>query len=258
MQYFSKKALLVCLLTSTLSSYATVYSQNSRAQDSALRKRSLELNEKGSQLAQKGNYLEAQVAFSQALETDKRNITAVYNLAGMYLHNKRPKQAVKLLGEYVDRDKTDAGLATRLGDAYFSSKDVKNAQKWYREALTRDASYPETGGKLAALLTLSGKLDEAEKILVQAIKSEPKNSQLKNNLAALLLSNKKPQDAIKLGLEVAKTNPSPEIYITLGSSYSQTSEYKKALDAYKKAKELGDTSSELQAEIERLKVLSET
>ena len=86
---------------------------------SARAQRSLELNEQGVVAIKGRNFDRAESLFKQALEVDEKNLTAVFNLAGMYITNKKDAQAVTLLSKYAKDYPSDAGLQARLGDAYF-------------------------------------------------------------------------------------------------------------------------------------------
>ena len=62
-------------------------------------------------------------------------MTAVFNLAGMYLTNDKSKAAIVLLQDYTKKYPGDAGLYARLGDAYFGSKQLDKAIVNYKQAV---------------------------------------------------------------------------------------------------------------------------
>lgn len=85
---------------------------------------SIKLNEAGVAQIKAKNFLAAEDSFKKSLAADRSNLTAVYNLAGVYLQNKRVNAAIDLLSAYSRETQNDAGIFSRLGDAYFAAKQV--------------------------------------------------------------------------------------------------------------------------------------
>ena len=134
----------------------------------AAARKSAELNEKGAHAVLDGKYQAAEEAFQKALAADPGNLTAAFNLAGMFLMLKQETRAIELLQPYAAKNPKDAGLNARLGDAYFTAKNVKQALESYEKAYALDAAYPGVAGKLATLYSLSKRLPDAERVLLAA------------------------------------------------------------------------------------------
>jgi tetratricopeptide (TPR) repeat protein len=214
--------------------------------------RSLELNERGVLAIKARDFNQAQDLFTKALEIDSRNITAVFNLAGMYITNKKEPQAVSLLSRYTKDFPKDAGLQARLGDAYFGSQDPKNATSAYEAALKLDPSYPGLPAKLGTLYAMQHKLDKAAVMYERAIKANPKDLQSLKNLSSIYLALKKPQQSVTTAKKALQISSSGDLYATLGIAYQELHDDKNALNAFLRAQEMGHKDPNLAKAIEGL------
>ena len=215
--------------------------------------KSLQLNEQGVAAVKAKDFGKAEQLFRQALAVDAYNITAVFNLAGMYATNKKNDAARKLLEDYVQRVPEDAGLAARLGDIYFASQRPADAARMYEQALRLDPAYPRVRLRLATVYGLLNRLEDAESTLLAAVNEDPKDPQIYANLSAVQLANNKIQDAIGTAKKALQLRVSPDVYITLGTAYELSGNPKNALIAFERAADLGDQSAVLKAKIESLK-----
>jgi len=251
----------LCLSVSTISSVhaadkkASKQAAKSNAAAPALSvraQRSLELNEQGVVAIKGRDFDRAESLFKQALDTDEKNLTAVFNLAGMYITNKKDAQAVTLLSKYAKDYPSDAGLQARLGDAYFSSQNPKGAIEAYNRALTLDPNYPNVPARLGTLYTLSNNLPKAAAMFERAVKQNPSDVQSLHNLSSLYLGLDRPKDAVSTAKRAIQLSSSPQGYATLGSAYQQLNDDKNALMAFQRAKELGYKDKNLSSIIEDL------
>jgi len=215
--------------------------------------RSLELNEQGATAVRNKDFPLAESFFKQALQVDSHNLTAAFNLAGMYITNKNEGAAVELLKQYTAQHPDDAGLYSRLGDAYFGTKKIDLAIANYEQAFKLAPNYEALAGKLGTVYALVNRTADAERMFRLAIKQTPKDAQLYANLSSLCLVNKKSQDAITNAKIALQLKPSPDVYITLGNAYQQIKDLKNALIAYQRAVDLGKKDPELQAVVDDLK-----
>jgi tetratricopeptide (TPR) repeat protein len=219
---------------------------------SAQSQRSLELNEQGVSAIKAKDFAKAETLFTEALNVDSRNITAVFNLAGMYITNKKEGQAVSLLQKYTREFPKDAGLHARLGDAYFGSQDPKNAIASYEKALQLDPKNPLIPVRLATLYAMSKKLDKAAQMYEQALKHNPRDTQSLQNLSSIYLALNKPQQAIATAKKALQISTSPDLYVTLGNAYQDLKDPRNALIAFQRAREMGHKDPNLTKVIEDL------
>ncbi len=213
---------------------------------------SLDLNERAVTQVKKGDNASAISLFKQALEQDEYNLSAVYNLAGLYLAGKQDKEAITLLERYAAATKTDPALTARFGDAYFSSKNIPAALSSYKNALALDPRFPGVAAKIATLEILQNNLSEAEKYLDLALKSDADNSQLLANMASVKLGVGKSNESIAYAKRAIQLQAVSAPYITLGAAYEQQEDFKNALISYGRARDLGDKSPELIKRISEL------
>ena len=215
--------------------------------------KSMALNEKGVSAATAKQYKVAEKLFKDALKIDEGNLTAVFNLASMYLANQKESSAVALLESYTVKMPNDPGLQARLGDAYFASRNIDSALTYYSKAIELDPTYQGVHAKLSTIYSLKNQLDMAERMALRAIELEPKNGQILANLSSIFLANNKPEKAISTAKRALQVKASSEVYITLGSAYETLQDYNSSLIAFKRAADLGDDTDELGEKIEAIK-----
>ncbi|MCB0317588.1 MAG: tetratricopeptide repeat protein [Bdellovibrionales bacterium] len=215
--------------------------------------RSIELNEKAVAAVKANDFKSAEKLFKSALASDSGNLTAAFNLAGMYLTNQKFSQAINLLQQYTDANPKDAGLWSRLGDAYFSNKEIAKAISSYKQSLALDGNNLEATKRLATVYSLTNDSKNAEILLRKAHSLDPRDAQTAANLSSLLLVNEKPDEAVTYAKRAIQLSPSKEVYITLGTAYEILKDYKNALIAFERAQDLGDNSKALTSKIDDLK-----
>jgi len=215
--------------------------------------KSLELNEKGARAMASGDFAQAEELFRKALAVDTGNVTAAFNLSGIYLLQKKQADARTLLEQYLKIYPQDAGLNVRMGDSYFSDRKASEALKYYQIAYKLDPAYTGLASKIGILYAMSRKYEEAEKVLLEAAERNPKDGQLLSNLSSVFLANGKPDMSISTAKRALQINPNSDIYVTLGNAYEQTRDRKNALISFQRAMDLGDTRPELKEKIEQLK-----
>lgn len=218
-----------------------------------INKASLNLNEQGAAAMQAKDFPKAEDLFRQALEIDSKNITAVFNLAGAYLMNRKQTAAIELLSKYIEDYPNDPGLYSRLGEAYFSNKDLANAEMSFRKTLEFFPEYPGAATKLATIYSLEQKLPEAEKMFLVAVEQDPRNGDLLANLAGIFLANNKPEEAVNTAKRALQVKPSSEVYETMGLAYERLKDLDNALISFQRAADLGDTKEGLKEKIEALR-----
>lgn len=224
-------------------------------QKSKVNPKSLALNEQGAQATIQKNFPLAEDLFKKALAEDAGNLTAVFNLAGIYVANNKEDEAISLLSDYTAKYKNDASLFARLGDAHFTKKNVALAEENYIKAMNMAPKYAGLHAKLATVYSLQNEPAKAETHLLKAVEEDPKNGQLLSNLAAVLLANNKPEQSISAAKRALQIKSSPELYITLGTAYESLKDYKNSLISYERARDLGSKAEALPDRIEAVKKL---
>ncbi|MCB0334132.1 MAG: tetratricopeptide repeat protein, partial [Bdellovibrionales bacterium] len=192
----------------------------------AAQKRSLDLNERGAAAAQAGDLAQAESLFQEALHSDKKNLSAAFNLASIYIQQDKASQAVHLLADYTKDYPKDAGLFSRLADAYFAEQKLVEAKENYEKAYGLDPELPKLPAKLANLYTIEQNFPKAIELYLQAVEQDPKNGSYLANLSSLFLANGDAQKAISTAKRGLQVLPTSGLYVTLGSAYEQLKDYK--------------------------------
>ncbi len=245
-------SLLFCATCSVTLGHGQTSPAKSTGQVSAQKQRSLEFNEQGVLAIRARHFQNAEELFAKALEVDSRNITAVFNLAGMYITNKKEAQAVALLSRYTKEFPKDAGLQARLGDAYFGSQDPRNAVVAYEAAYKLDQKHPGIPSKLGTLYAMQNNLAKAAAMYEQAVKANPNDSQSLKNLSNVYLGLGKPQQSIATAKRALQISSTADVYVTLGNAYQQVDDEKNALNSFVRARNMGHQDPNLVKVIEAL------
>ena len=245
MSYSINKLYSLLLLSAIVASTLLAESSNTT---------SLELNEQAVKAVQQKNFSHAEDLFKRALQVDDHNLTAVFNLSGMYLTNNKVNDAIRLLSNYTSsRYQGDAGLFVRLGDAHFANKEIEKACSDYETALKLAPNYVGLNFKLGTVYTLRNNFPAAEQALLAAVAQQPNDIVTISNLANLFLAEGKTESAISTAKRALQIKPSKSVYATLGNAYEIQKDFKNALIAYQRASDLGDNSPELHEKLTTLK-----
>lgn len=189
----------------------------------------------------KNRYLEAYREFKKAIEIDKRNPSAHYNLGRVYKKQGFIKEAilefqlaVQLDPQYVAAKRELALVKQALdGDVRTKMKILgrKNVQNLDLSGVS--AYHAEKKGRE---FLRRGRLAEATRAFEQALSKKGKDTDLSKLLGYLKFKQGQYSDALKY-YERAKDGATldPEIYYALGLIYMKTASVDKAIDSYKAA-----------------------
>ena len=261
---YLKSLLLIPLLAipvvAPLCAYAAPKGETASApqasQESEGDPRSIELNEKGVAAVKARNLKQAEDFFRRSLATDTKNLTAVVNLAAIYMTLRRVPEAISLLEEYSSKYQQDPALYARLGDAYFAGKKIRESVSAYEKALVLDPHFPNVASRLGTVYALTNRLHDAERMFLQAVEENPRDAQTLASLSSLFLGNGKPQLAVSTAKRALQVKPTKEVYVTLGSAYELLKDFKNSLIAFQRAQDLGESSAEVKEKVTALERLS--
>lgn len=214
---------------------------------------SLADNERGVSAVLEKKFDDAEIYFKKSLANDPQNLTAVSNLAGVYLTRKRNVDAIHLLEGYTSHFKKDPNLYVRLGDAYFGAKKLDGAFDAYQKAFVLAPQYQQLAVRMATLYSIKQDYVNAERMLEMAIAQTPNDPRVLNNLGNIYLLTGKSDKAVDAAKQALQIHVSKESYLTLGTAYESQQDYQNALIAFEKAVDLGDTRSETADKVEKLK-----
>ncbi len=228
-----------------------------RANAETASKQALLMNEAGVSALKEGLLTKAEENFITAIKIDSNYIAAVYNLVGVYIVTKRPKEALDLLIPYIQLDQKNLRLRTRLGDAYLANKQVDQAVQNYEFVFRNDPKFAGVPRKLASIYVKQNKIDQAEELLIEALKTEPEDALLLSSLAKIYLKNNKFPEAIDTAKKAIQQSAKTSSYQTLGQAYVKIQDYQNATIAYEKALSLNPNNLELQSQLNSIKQISQ-
>jgi tetratricopeptide (TPR) repeat protein len=202
-------------------------------------------------------------AYKKAYAIDPQSPTIGERLAEMYWKAQRVRDAVNEASEILKHEPNDLATHRLLARIYLRSLgDIKGsgvqtemvakAIAEYSEVHRLDPSDQEASLWLARLYRLHNEPAKAEQVLQKMLQSDPGNEAAVEELTQLLLDGNKTDEAIKLLEGMTAHSPSPTLYDLLGDAYTQTHDYPKAEDAYRKAVDLDPS------ELSHLKGLGQT
>ena len=167
--------------------------------------------------------------FEKTIELNPKYSSAKNALGTVYLEKEEWDMAIKYFKEVSDDllYVTPHYPLSNMGWAYYNKKEYALAEKYYKEALNVDPKFANALLGLAKTYMAMGmeRLPEAVKTLESAIQQYPESSQL---------------------------------YFELGKAYTMLRDYKRAIDAFETAADLGSDSplaTEAKKEAQRIKSL---
>ena len=187
-------------------------------------------------------------SYKKALEIDPNSAVVKERLAEIYAKSQhirdavvQAQEALKIDPNNVDAHRLLARIYVRsLGDLEAGDVQQQNLAKaieQFQFILKLDPRDTYSALWLARLYRFENQHDEAEKVLRGVLKIEPDNDPALEQLSQLLIDEGRPQEATDLLTRAAGEYASPDVYDLLGDAYSQSKDYAKAEDAYRKAVE---------------------
>lgn len=143
-----------------------------------------------------------------------------------------------------------AQIQGTLGDIYHYLGENTLSDQAFEEALTANGRDATLLNNYAYYLSLRNiELEKAEKMVIKAIEIQPDNSSFEDTYGWILYQQGKYPEALKWIQSAYDRNPSPDIADHLGDVWFRSGNASKAIEYWKKAKELGLNSPELERKI---------
>src|SRR5271163_315581 len=187
-------------------------------------------------------------SYKKALELAPGSPVIRERLAEIYAKSQRLREAVEQAQETLKTDPNNVDAHRLLARIYVRELGDLSAGEVQKETLEKAiAQFQEilkiqpddvySGLWLARLYRFENKHSEAETVLRGLLARDPGNGPALEQLSQLLMDEGRSQEAVTLLSDAAGNSSSPEVYDLLGDAYSQSKEYAKAEDAYRKAVE---------------------
>ena len=186
--------------------------------------------------------------YKLAIENDPSNGYLNSQLAELYAKTGRIRDAVLEAEEIIQRDPQNLDARRLLGRIYLrslgdmqqgvQSQDMlKKATEQYEQIVRLDPTSVEDHLLLGRLYRISNDIDKAEKEFKTAVQLSPNAEEPVTYLAYLYNDEGDPTRALQVLESVPEAERTGKLFAVLGYTYEQKKEYKKAVDAYRKAVE---------------------
>ena len=181
-----------------------------------------------------------------AIEADPSSEFLTSSLAELYVKTGRIADAVKEAQDIIKRDPKNLEAHKLLGRIYLrslgdmpggsgSDNILKLAIDQYEQIVKLDPESVDDHLLLGRLYRLNNDLSKAEAELKTAIKIDPTSEEAVTTLAMLYTDEGDTSQALKVLSSIPDSARSAKLYSALGAAYEQRKDYKKAIDAYKRA-----------------------
>ena len=185
-------------------------------------------------------------AYKKALELAPDSPVIMERLAEIYAASQRMHEAVEEAQATLKIDSTNVDAHRLLARIYVHELGDLSAGDSQKETLQKaigqfqsilkiqpDDSYSALW--LARLYRFENLHGDAENVLRDLLQRDPDNGPALEQMSQLLMDEGRSQEAVKLLSDAAGDSSSPDVYDLLGDAYSQSKDYAKAEEAYRKA-----------------------
>lgn len=196
-----------------------------------------------------------EAVYKKILDISPSNSHAMNNLGYLYAeYGVNLEQAIELCKRAVSITPNNAGFRDSLGWIAFKRKDYNLAESELSKAIKMRENFYDAYYHLATVYYTIGKLDKAAFNYEKALEINSESSEALNNLAYLYTEQDiNTEKAVSMAERAVKSEPSNASYLdTLGWAHYRAKNYKKALEAVKKADELAPGQGEILLHIGRI------
>jgi tetratricopeptide (TPR) repeat protein len=202
----------------------------------------------GTVLELKGDLAAAIAEFRDALKVNKDHAAAHYNLANALRHQGDPDGAIVEYREAIRCKPGDANAYNNLGTALAEKGDLEGAIAAYRKAIKIKPDLPNAHNNLGSALLQSGNPAAAVGAYRRALQLKKDYANAHTNLGMALAQLGRLDEAIaehRQALQFDKHNA--ETYLRLGDALKLRHDFRPALEAYQRGRQLSSGSPALRA-----------
>jgi tetratricopeptide (TPR) repeat protein len=204
-----------------------------------------QLVERGFDLVESGQLVEARTVFEQVCQQDKDNAEAWMMRGSVNLELGNADEAYSQLSRAVEMDPTLPEAFYYLTSIHRARNDLDAALTCIQKAMQLDAKYGEAFLLGGAIYGLLGRFDESEQCCRKAVALLPGSPEAHYNFGNLLSQKGKISEACQQFEAVVSIRPtSLNARLMLGRSYAQLGELAKSAAAYQQALRLKPDSAQ--------------
>ncbi|MDX2117230.1 MAG: tetratricopeptide repeat protein, partial [Planctomycetota bacterium] len=185
-----------------------------------------------------GDYATAADRYGQAAELEPRNFDAQYGYGLMLQLLDRVSESIRAYLKALSLKPNDFNTNLNLATAYFQIGEANEALPYARRAVQLNAKSAEARVNLGAIHGALDQNEEAVNEYVQALELGPLQPPVLLNLAESYNKLKRYDEMVNTLSQLVRTNASPVAYERLGSGLFRLKKYDDAEAAFRKAIEL--------------------
>ncbi len=183
----------------------------------------------------------ARTKYQKALDLDPRNWRLEYKIGTILLRQGAPADALPYFRSIIARDRMNAYGYEGEGRALLALGQHEDAERALKQAVRLDPGNWKAQQGLGMLYDELGRYDEAIVAYKAALKVRPVEASVLNNLGvSYYLKKDYPQaiSTLEQALRTARPEDRKRIYSNLGRAYARSGSYSKAIDAFRRGKDL--------------------
>jgi len=183
----------------------------------------------------------ARTKYQKALDLDPRSWKLEYKIGTILLRQGAPGDALPFFRSIVARDPSNAYGYEGEGRSLLAMGEHESAEQALKKAIRLDASNWKAQQSLGMLYDELGQYDDAIQAYKAALRVRPVEASILNNLGvAYYLKKDYPQaiETLEKALRTARPEDRKRIYSNLGRCHARSGAYSRAIDAFRRAKDL--------------------
>jgi tetratricopeptide (TPR) repeat protein len=201
-----------------------------------------------------GKTPEAEQAYISIIRSNSANLQACLNLASLYMDNKRPNDALRLLAYALNiarqsgnNNEIIASITLRMGEAELLRQQIQKALEYFDQAISLDPQNSDLPVKAADSLVKTGALEESERFYQSALAINPDMAHVYNRLGIAYRQQKKFVQALDLYTKALEYRPNDEnLYYNIARNMWEMGDFAGAEDFLSRALQIRPDFSEAQ------------
>lgn len=181
----------------------------------------------------------------KAIDKDKRNVDAFYNLGAVELYLGNQKLAIEAYESALNLAPSDYEVWYNLGTVYIGQQDYQKAIDCFERSLKINPYYQNALNNLGVSYNYVGRLEESMTVLKKSLELNQENPSVFNNIGVSYSKSGLPAEAIGYFQRAINLNPDYASALNnLGNALQQLGQFDEAEKYYQRAIELDKNYTE--------------